>query len=401
MTEVSAARDTQPLRIVIAAGGTGGHVLPAVAIIEELRRRDLDVDLLWIGGHSGVESEIAAANGVPFASIQTGKLRRYFAIQTFTDALRIPIGVVQAFRRLRAFGPDVIFSTGGATSFPTVLAGSKLAPILTHEQTAQIGIANKLAARFADTFAVGFETTAGLARQRHSNVVVTGNPVRASILGGSRQRGLERYGFTDELPVLYVTGGARGASPVNSRVEALLPDLLHHVQILHQAGPASANADVARLRHLQQSWSEPLQRRYRVEEFIREEIADVYAMASLILARAGAGTVTELGRMGLPSILIPLPGTWGDEQRKNAATLANAGGAIVLEQSEATAERLKQELVDVLTSPMRLDAMRQAASTASEPAAASNLVDELLKLTGVTASPRRGDDRTTSLEPSQ
>lgn len=380
MTETSGSRSSSSLRLAIAGGGTGGHVLPAAAVVEEIRRRGLDADLLWIGGHTGVEREIAESNNIPFAAIQTGKLRRYLAVQTVTDMLRIPVGVAQAFQTLRSFKPDVIFGTGGAVSFPTVFAGSRLAPILTHEQTAQIGISNKLASRYADVFAVGFEQTAELARQQHNRVVVTGNPVRESILNGSRESGLRRYGFTDDLPVLYVTGGARGASPLNTRIEAMLPGILDHTQVLHQAGPALANDDVARLRALRDTWPEEIRRRYHVEEFFREEIADVYAMASLVFARAGAGTVTELGRVGLPSILIPLPGTWGDEQRKNAALLAEVDAAIVIEQRDATPERLQDIILDIIYAPDRLSRMGAAAWSTGNAEAASNLLDELLKL---------------------
>lgn len=378
-----------PLRLVIAGGGTGGHVLPAIAVVEEVRRRELPVELLWIGSNSGVEMEIAAANKIPFKAIHTGKLRRYLSARTITDAIRVPMGVMQAWLALRRFRPDVIYGTGGAVSFPTVLAGHRMAPILTHEQTAQIGIANKLASRYADTFAVSYEQTARVARRQHQNVVVTGNPVRNSILNGSRESGLRRYGFTDQLPVLYATGGARGATPLNTRVESLLPELLELTQVLHQAGPPSANTDAERLRQMQLSWPEHLRSRYRVEEFIGPEITDVYAMASLAVARSGGGTVAEFARIGLPSILIPLPGTWGDEQRKNAAVLADVEAAIVLEQADATPERLGVEIRRLIEHPERLAAMRLATSSIVKPDAASNLLDELLRLVGRHTTPPR------------
>ncbi len=358
-------------------------MLPAVAVVEEIRRRNLPVDLLWIGGHKGVERSIAEANDVPFTAIQTGKLRRYFALETFADLARIPLGVGQALAKLRAFRPDVIFGTGGAVSFPTVFAGARLAPILTHEQTAQIGSSNKMASRFADVFAVACDETAALARQRHNHVVVTGNPTRSSILGGSREAGLARYGFSPDLPVLYVTGGAQGATPINRRLESLLPELLNDVQILHQAGPPAAdNDDVRHMREVQATWPEDVRGRYHVVEFVREEIADGSAMASLVLARAGAGTVAELARVGLPSILIPLPGTWGDEQRKNAELLANAGGAVVLRQAEATPEQLRETILRLVRDPEGLSAMGAAARGIGDPNAAANLLDELLNLAG-------------------
>ncbi len=371
---------SSPLRLVIAGGGTGGHVLPAASVIEELRRREQPFDALWIGSHTGVERSVAQSNDVPFVAIQSGKLRRYLSVQTATDAVRFPIGIAQAWRHVRAYRPDVIYSTGGAVSVPTVIAGARLAPVLTHEQTAQIGIANKTASRFAKTFAVGFEDTARLARQRHGNVVVTGNPVRSSLGGGSAERGRMWAGFTPELPVVYVTGGARGASPLNERIEAILEDLLEQAQIVHQVGPASANTDFDRLNRKHSTLPRHLAKRYKVVEFVRDELPDVYAMTGLVVARSGAGTVSELGYLGLPSILMPLPGTWGDEQRKNARILSEVEAAVVIEQADAMSVRFRDEILGLVANPDRRYTMAAAARTTSRPDAAARLVDELLKL---------------------
>lgn len=368
------------IRIIIAGGGTGGHVLPAAAVLEELRRRELPFECLWIGSHKGVERDVAATNDVPFVAIRTGKLRRYVATETFKDAVRFPIGIVEAWRHVRRFRPDVIYSTGGAVSVPTVLAGNRMAPVLTHEQTAQIGIANKTASRFARTFAVGFEETATLARLRHANVVVTGNPVRPSLQGGSAERGRTWAGFSEELPVIYITGGALGASPLNERIEEILEELLEQAQVVHQAGPASANPDVARLLRKKSGLPPKLGHRYHVVEFVRDELPDVYAMTDLVIARSGAGTVSELGFLGLPAILMPLPGTWGDEQRKNARILGDAGAAIVIDQADATPDRLRRDILTLIGESGRRQAMAAAAQGTSHPYAAANLVDELLKL---------------------
>ena len=365
-------------------------MLPAVAVIEELRRRGVQVEALWVGGHKGVEREIAEAQAIEFVGIQTGKLRRYVAIETVADALRVPVGTVQGGLHARRFRPDVIYSTGGAVSVPTVVGHATLskvrmsarAPILTHEQTAQIGIANKTASRFATTFAVGFDQTGDLARQRHSRVVVTGNPVRASLKHGDRSRGLAWAGFTGDLPVVYITGGALGASPLNQRVEPNLLRLLEVSQIVHQVGPARANDDFARLSTLRDTLPEPLRSRYAVHEFVRDELPDVFAMADLVVGRAGAGTVSELGYLGLPSLLIPLPGTWGDEQRKNARVLAAVDASVVLEQSETDAQRLGDEILALLANAGLLRTMGEAARSTSREDAAARLVDELLLLAG-------------------
>lgn len=370
-------------RLVIAGGGTGGHVLPAISVIEELRRREVPVEILWIGSHAGVERQVAASAGVPFAAIQTGKLRRYVSLKTATDMFRIPVGYVQARRLLRQFRPDVLYSTGGNVSVPSALAAARKAPILTHEQTAQIGIANRIVGRFAGTFAVTFAQTADQARAHNRHVVVTGNPVRASLRGGDAARGRAAWGMTAELPILYFTGGARGASPLNTRLVALLPGLLQQTQIIHQAGPAAANNDAAELEAARATWPAELRDRYRVVEFINDGIADVYAAADLVIGRAGAGTVCELAFLGKPSILIPLPGTWGDEQRKNARMLAGAGGAVVLDQAEATPERLRAAILDLVSDPTRLRAMGEAARTVGRDDAAARLTDELLALAGL------------------
>jgi UDP-N-acetylglucosamine--N-acetylmuramyl-(pentapeptide) pyrophosphoryl-undecaprenol N-acetylglucosamine transferase len=366
------------LKIVIAGGGTGGHCLPALGVIEEFRHRDVDVDWLWLGSSAGVEAEAASRAGVPFRSIQTGKLRRYFSLKIVTDAVRIPIGSAQAWQVLREFRPDVIFSTGGFVSVPTVFAGSRLAPIITHEQTATLGLATKINLRFADVLAVSYEDTTRFADGWRGQTVVTGNAIRRSFDQGDAKRARARFGFSAELPLLFVTGGARGASAINHLVAKLLPNLLDRWQVLHQTGPASANDDAAMLRGLRAAWSDELQRRYQVVEFVNEEIADVFAAASLVLARAGAGTVAELAYLGKPSILIPLPGTGGDEQRVNANVLANAGGAIVIDQTEATPERLEAELNRLSCNGAELATMAANAKSVGKPNAAAELADLIL-----------------------
>jgi UDP-N-acetylglucosamine--N-acetylmuramyl-(pentapeptide) pyrophosphoryl-undecaprenol N-acetylglucosamine transferase len=370
----------KPLRLLIAAGGTGGHVLPAIAVMEELRSREIPAEILWLGSYKGVERDIAHSHGIAFASVQTGKIRRYLSLETVTDLFRIPVGIAQAWTKARAFKPDVIFSTGGNVSVPTVVGGAQVAPVLTHEQTAQVGIANKIAARFSERFAASYDETANIARKYHHHVVVTGNPVRASLVDGTKMKAWEHFGLSPDLPVIFVTGGARGASPINQRIEKLLPGLLEKTQIVHQAGPSVANDDAARLRSFQDSWPQHVRERYVVQEFLGPEIADLYAITDLVIARAGAGTVAELAFLGKPSILVPLPGTWGDEQRKNANVLARADGAIVIEQDDATPERLGEEIATLLADPMRRHAMGANARRIARPDAAARLVDELLTL---------------------
>lgn len=371
---------TSPIRMVIAGGGTGGHVLPAVAVLEAFAEIGQAVEPLWIGSATGVEVEAAAGANVPFRAIQTGKLRRYIDPRTPVDLGRIPAGFIQARRILGTHRPDVVFSTGGFVSVPTVLAAARRFPILTHEQTAILGLATRINLRVASAVAVSYEVTAALARRHHRHVVHTGNPVRSSLRTGDWERGLARFRFEPGLPVLYVTGGARGASPLNRLVLELLPGLLATCQVVHQAGPASANGDVEMLRQAAEKWPEALRGRYHVTEFVRDELPDVYAAADLVLGRAGAGTVAELAFLGKPAILIPLPGTGGDEQTRNASILADAGGALMLPEAAATPETLGGLLTGLLLDEPRRRAMGLRARSAGHADAAHRLTRLLIEL---------------------
>ncbi|MGD9714753.1 MAG: undecaprenyldiphospho-muramoylpentapeptide beta-N-acetylglucosaminyltransferase [Thermomicrobiales bacterium] len=371
---------TRPPRIVIAGGGTGGHVLPAVAVLEELARRAEPVELQWIGSASGLEREEAEARGIAFVIIQAGKFRRYASLHTIPDAARIPIGTIQARKAVRQFRPDVVFSTGGFVSVPTVIAAWRLAPVITHEQTATIGLANRINSRFSRVMALSFPETASRSRLTSDRSIVTGNPVRASILDGQPDRVYDHFALDPALPLLFVTGGARGSSPLNVRVEGVLSQLLDLTQIIHQTGPKEANSDYLRLVALRDALTPERQQRYRIIEYIRDEMSDIFAASSLVLCRSGAGMVAELAVLGKPSILIPLPGSGGGEQQLNAKVLGDVGGAVVLEQAEATPDRLLREVRHLLETPGKLDSMRTRALSVASPDAARHLTDVILEL---------------------
>jgi UDP-N-acetylglucosamine--N-acetylmuramyl-(pentapeptide) pyrophosphoryl-undecaprenol N-acetylglucosamine transferase len=370
----------QRLRLAITGGGTGGHVLPALAVVDELRQRGSLADLIWIGSSEGVERRASEEGGIRFVAIPTGKLRRYPSLRNLTDAARVPLGVLAARRALAAFRPDVVLSTGGFVSVPAVVAAHGIAPVLTHEQTAILGLANRINARFADVLAVSHSQTESLAARLHGHVVVTGNPIRIGLTAGDRARGLQRLGFEAAMPVVYVTGGARGASPINQRIAALLPGILDRAQIVHQTGPPSANADASNLSEIKESLPKAVRHRYHVVEFLGDELPDIYAAADLVLGRAGAGTIAELAYVGRPAILMPLPGARGDEQTLNARVLSDVGAAVVIAQQDATPERLQEEILALLDNAERREQMANSARSVARPDAAARLADELLSL---------------------
>jgi UDP-N-acetylglucosamine--N-acetylmuramyl-(pentapeptide) pyrophosphoryl-undecaprenol N-acetylglucosamine transferase len=370
------------VRIVIAGGGTGGHVQPAIAVAEVIRNR-ADVELFWIGSSTGVERDSAYAANIPFRTIPAGKLRRYASIHTVFDAVRIPIGVIRARLHVQSIKPDVVFSTGGFVSVPTVVAAWLAGiPIITHEQTATIGLANRINARFADRIALAYQDTVSLLPKAENRTVVTGNPVRSELLRGDAKRLRNTFDLPTDLPVVYVTGGALGAQMINKTVALILPELLQGACVIHQCGPSAVNGDFPRLQNARLQLPSELQTRYVIRERIGSELADIYAGADVVIGRSGAGTVAELALLGKPSILIPLPGASGDEQTRNARMLSDAEAAVLLPQTTLNGERLMFEIRSLLEDNDRRASMSLSASSVAQPDAADFLASEILRLAG-------------------
>lgn len=374
-----------PLRLALTGGGTGGHVSPALAVVTRLRQR-LDaagrpLDLLWIGSRNGVERAAAAQAGIAYAAIPTGRLRRYLTLATVRDAACLPLGLLAAHRHLARFRPHVLFSTGGFVSVPAVVAARLLGiPSLTHEQTVTVGLANRINARFATCVALAYEAARAWLPRRAAPAIVTGNPVRPELLAGRPERALAAFDLSPERPVVYLTGGARGSHALNVAVAGALPDLLAITQIIHQTGPVEANGDLPRLEQRAAGLPAELRRRYRPLAFVGPELADLYALARLIVGRAGAGTIAELAALGKPALLIPLPGAAADEQTRNARLLASAGAAVLLPEADLTPARLTREIGALLADPAHLDHMGRAARQFARLDAADRLVDLLLEL---------------------
>ncbi|MEZ4570291.1 MAG: undecaprenyldiphospho-muramoylpentapeptide beta-N-acetylglucosaminyltransferase [Thermomicrobiales bacterium] len=377
-----------PVRIVFTGGGTGGHVSPILAVIDELQALDIAYEPLWIGSKQGAERRAADEHAIPYKAVSVGKLRRYVSLRTVPDTARVPLGVLQSLPALRRFRPDVIFSTGGYVGVPAVVAGRMLGiPSLTHEQTAALGLATRINARFSRTVALSHDRDIRPRVAAGGRVIVTGNPIRSWLHDGSKEKAGCRFGLNSGLPVIYVTGGAQGALAINDAVEAALPELLEFVEIVHQTGPNEFNGSYDKLTRSSRELPEQLRSRYHLTERVGRELGDLYAAADIVLGRSGAGTVAELAALGLPSILIPLPGAV--EQLENARILERAGAAVIVDQANLTPERLIVEISSLAESTEKRDAMVAAArSTVGEESPARLLVEEILALADLRASGR-------------
>lgn len=387
------------LRILVTGGGTGGHVSPALATVRELSQLAQVSGSGWqplfryIGSRHGIEQRLAQEAGLDFVGVETGKLRRafklrdYFSRANFLDALRVPVGVCQSLVQVFRFRPNVVLSTGGYVCVPPIIAAWLLrVPIVTHEQTVQIGLANRIAARFATRIALSFEgASAELPARLRKKAFVSGNPVRQAIFGGNPDRAQTFCGFDPAdtaLPTIYVTGGAQGARIINRSIEEILPDLLQICHIVHQCGqqPADDEQDYDRLLELAVHLPPPLRRRYFLTRFVGEEIADIFALAALVVSRSGAGTVTEVSALGKPALFVPLVPTGGDEQTKNAQRSQQAGAAVIISQTELNGASLYRELSTLLAAPAKLTGMGRAALILTRPQAAHDLALAVLAI---------------------
>jgi UDP-N-acetylglucosamine--N-acetylmuramyl-(pentapeptide) pyrophosphoryl-undecaprenol N-acetylglucosamine transferase len=363
--------------IVITGGGTGGHTSPGLAVAAVLSARG--IPCAWIGSRDGIEARLVPERGIPYHAISTGKLRRYWSWRNVHDlALGVPTGLAQAAVRLGRLRPRVIFATGGFVALPVVLAAAiRGVPVIVHEQTAVPGLANRVAARFARRVALSFP---GSGSQFPAvKIVVTGNPLRPELRAGSRADAIARFALDPAPPLVYVTGGAQGAQRINRAVGDALPRLLAHCQIIHQCGDHPTTGDRAWLQARRAALPSALGRRYTVVPYVAGELAGIYATASLLVGRAGAGTVNECCQLGVPALYVPLPGTRGDEQTANARLVERAGGCVILPQATLTPETVAERIEALLADPTRLKEMGERARALAVPDAAERIVALLLE----------------------
>jgi UDP-N-acetylglucosamine--N-acetylmuramyl-(pentapeptide) pyrophosphoryl-undecaprenol N-acetylglucosamine transferase len=361
---------TAPLRVVIAGGGTGGHVVPALAIGRELRDKH-GADVLFVGTARGLETKLVPEAGFRLELVRSGQLKNVSLktrLKTFAD---LPLGVVHCMRLLGEFRPQVVVGVGGYASGPGMIAALlKRIPTLAYEPNAVPGMTNKLLGKRVSAAAVNFAATAKFFR----NAEVTGVPVRPEIFElPARPPGAP--------PRLLVTAGSQGAQVFNDVMPRIVPGLLRQVPgltIVHQSGARHLETTRAAF---EASGADAA--RWRVEAFLTDMPAE-YATADLVLARSGS-TVAELCAAGKPSLLVPFPQAADDHQRKNAEVLASAGAAVMLLQRDATPEAMDQMLVELLTDGEKRKRMAEAAKNLARPGALERIAGMVIRLAGVPA----------------
>ncbi len=373
------------MKIVFTGGGTGGHFYPIVAVIEALHKieeekRLLPADLYFISA-SPYDKRVLFEHNVQYVEIPTGKLRRYFSLENFTDIFKTAFGALRGILVMYKIFPDVVFSKGGFASFPTLFAARLFKiPVVIHESDAIPGRVNLWSAKFARAVAVSFPDAAKLFPEKKT--VVTGNPIRADILIPVSQGGAKFLGLEEGLPILLVLGGSQGAQVINEAILDALPVLLQKYQVVHQVGEKNKKDIEARLEGVLEEVPQEFRGRYKMYAYLNDLAMRMAAgSASLVISRAGS-TIFEIASWGKASILIPLTKGQGNPQTKNAYHYSRAGAALVVEEANLTPRLLAAEVDRILDHKDMRVKMETAAKKFGEhnTTAAEKIAKELLRI---------------------
>jgi UDP-N-acetylglucosamine--N-acetylmuramyl-(pentapeptide) pyrophosphoryl-undecaprenol N-acetylglucosamine transferase len=379
------------MRVLVAAGGTGGHIFPALAALRELRRRRPDLEVRWLGGHRGIEAEVVPAAGYHLDRLALRTLRSVdLSVATVTDPLRLVASAPQAAWHMLRWRPDVLYTTGGYVAIPTLAAASLVrVPSLMWEGNRLAGRSVRATARLASALAVSY---AGTQDDLPGHPYLTGTPIRA-IGDMDRAAARARLAIPEGLPVLLVFGGSQAVRRFNSAVALALPRLVERCCVIQVTGEAGIEEALDVREHL----PETLRDRYRPAAFLGEEMTAALLAADLLVGRAGSSTMAEASALGLPVIVVPYPHAAG-HQRANAQELVAAGGASLVPDEELDADRLV-EVTRLLEDPVALDAMRAGARSVGRPGAARVTADLLEALATHSELPAREAIETASRAP--
>lgn len=365
-------------RIVLAGGGTGGHIFPLLPVAKELRAQlGAETEILYFGPAGDLEKKIIGEAGILSIRIMSGKWRRYFDLRNITDMFKNVIGFVQSLVYLYRFMPDAVFSKGAYAAVPVVFAAwIYRIPIVTQDSDATPGVANRIMGKFADRIAVAYPSATRYFEP--SRVAITGNPVREGITMGDADRARVRFGCPPGKPTLLVLGGSLGSRAMNAALLKILPRLLANFFIIHQTGSSNHEEVMNRIKELSLG---DLSGKLHVAAFFDiGELSDALALADLVISRAGANAITDIAAAGKTAILIPLPSAANDEQRMNAYEIARAGGALVLEEGNLGENLLSGKIEQLMSDAPLRTKMANALQAFHHPDAAENLAKGVVAL---------------------
>ncbi|MCI5873371.1 MAG: undecaprenyldiphospho-muramoylpentapeptide beta-N-acetylglucosaminyltransferase [Clostridiales bacterium] len=321
-------------KIVMTGGGTAGHVTPNIALMPALRSEGYEIS--YIGSYEGIEKRLIEEQGVPYYGIASGKLRRYFDPKNFSDPFKVLKGYGQSIKLLKKLKPDVVFSKGGFVSVPVVLAARHCKiPAIIHESDLTPGLANRIAIPRATKVCCNFPET--LSYLPEDKAVLTGSPIRKELLSGNAEAAFSLCGFKEHTkPVILIIGGSSGSRAINTAIRDLLPELIKNYNIIHLCGKGNLDSAL------------DVVPGYAQFEYANRELADMFALANLVISRAGANAICELLALRKPNILIPLSAAASrGDQILNANSFRSQGFSYVLDEEELTNTTLLEAIEHV------------------------------------------------------
>jgi len=344
-------------------------VYPALAVLQTMENR---AEVLWVGGEGGMEAQMIARANVPFKTIPAAGIHGVDLKSLPGNIIRLVRGFYASRRILQEFNPDVMFFTGGYVAIPVALAGKRV-PIVLYVPDIEPALALKTLARFADKIAVTAPESFRFFKNP-DRLILTGYPVRPDLAKWTRSAGRQALGLYDDVPVLLIFGGSKGARSINEAVLTNLPKLLERVQIIHITG----ELDWPKVEASAREFTSVLAGRYHAFPYLHDEMGAALAAADLVISRAGAASLGEYPLFGLPAVLVPYPYAWR-YQKVNADTLVQKGAAIMLEDNKLS-DQIVFVVNDLLGQPNKLASMRDAMQRLSRPKAASEIADQLFAL---------------------
>lgn len=357
----------------------GGHLTPALAVIDELKRLAPTLSIYFVGRTRALEAAVTAPieyvlakeRGIQFLPITTGRLPRYLSIVSFLSLFKLPIGFIQAWRYITREKPRLILSFGGYVSLPVCIVGKLLGvPVFIHEQALIPGLTNSIVSTFATKIFVSFKEQVALFPS--SKTVYTGLPIRRILFHPPKA---PTFSYEKNLPLLYITGGATGAVTLNNLLFPIISDLVKTCMVIHQTGEVS----LGEAKNLSESLPGNVKKRYVAVPTLGEaDVSWVYHHATLVIGRSGANTVGELAALGKIAVLIPLPWSAGHEQQKNAEYLARHTGAVVADQTNITPDELRDKIFEMMRDKKTYEKRSRDLATHTPHNAAATIVRELI-----------------------
>ncbi len=366
------------MKVLFTGGGTAGHIFPIIAIIRQMKKNYPygGFDFFYIGPRDKFAKELLQKEDVTIKTIFAGKLRRYFSLKNIIDFFKLPIGIIQAFYHIFVISPDVIFSKGGYGSIPTAISGRILmVPIFLHESDIVPGLSNKIVGKFAMEIFISFsiEETEYFPSEKK---LCVGNPILDEILKGSKKEAKKEFGLRGNKPVVLIIGGSQGARKINNTILANLPRILENFEIIHQTGKNNFEQVKKEAKVI---LSDSLLECYHPVSFLAEQsLANAYAVANLVVSRAGAGSIFEISAVAKPSILIPLASSAQNHQVRNAYAYAKRGATLVIEEPNFKPNFILERMKYLFDRPDKMKLMSKRAEEFSRPNAARIIADYLV-----------------------